>query len=288
MRAFALGARAVFFAARFLARRFAGFAADAADAEDLRAMIDSSEVWMVEGASDAQLRLLVKPGHRRRRRCKRATPYNRRAMAEFTNPRDTWNARFASDDFLFGREPNAFLRSQAHRLACGQRVLCVADGEGRNSVWLAERGHDVTAFDIAPNAVRKARALAAERGVTAAFDEADMLDYQWPVGAYDALVAVFIQFLSPATRPRMFDAMRGALRPGGLFLLEGYRPEQVDYATGGPGKVDHMYTREWLEHEFAGWDIVHLEAYDTELAEGTGHRGRSAVIDLVARKPLDR
>ena len=209
-------------------------------------------------------------------------------MADFANPRETWNARFARDEYLFGRAPNAFLQSQAHRLSAGQRALCVADGEGRNSVWLAERGLDVTAFDMAPNAVRKARALAAERGVRATFEEADMLDYRWPTASYDVLVAVFIQFLSPGSRPAIFAAMREAVRPGGLFLLEGFRPEQVAYATGGPGKVDHMYTREWLEAEFAGWDIEHLAAYDTELAEGTGHRGRSAVIDLVARKPASR
>jgi SAM-dependent methyltransferase len=205
-------------------------------------------------------------------------------MPDFANPKETWNARFAREDYLFGRTPNTFLASQAHLFVAGQRALCVADGEGRNSVWLAELGLDVTAFDLAPNAVRKARALAAERGVSAAFWEGDILDYCWPSAAYDVLVAVFIQFLSPRERPRVFQAMRDAVRPGGLFLLEGYRPEQVAYATGGPGKVEHMYTREWLEIEFAAWDILHLAAYDTDLGEGSAHRGRSAVIDLVARK----
>jgi SAM-dependent methyltransferase len=206
-------------------------------------------------------------------------------MTSFADPKGTWNARFATDRYLFGRGPNAFLASQAHRFAPGQRALCVADGEGRNSVWLAQAGLEVRAFDIAPNAVRKARALAAERGVEVLFEEADILAYRWPAAAFDVLVAVFIQFLAPAERPRVFAAMRDAVRPGGLFLLQGYRPEQVAYATGGPGKVDHMYTREWLESEFAlGWDILHLAAYDADLAEGSAHCGRSAVIDLVARR----
>jgi SAM-dependent methyltransferase len=205
-------------------------------------------------------------------------------MAGFAHPRDTWNARFAQDDYLFGRAPNAFLAAQAHRLVPGQRVLCVADGEGRNSVWLAERGLEVTAFDFAPNAVRKGQRMAGERGVHVAFAEADMLEYPWPAATYDAVVAIFIQFLSPDQRPTTFEGMRGAVRPGGLFLLEGYRPEQVAYATGGPGKVDHMYTRTWLEAEFAQWEILHLAAYDADIAEGTAHKGRSALIDLVAKK----
>jgi SAM-dependent methyltransferase len=205
-------------------------------------------------------------------------------MNSFAQAKEVWNTRFATDDYLFGRAPNAFLASQAHRLGPGQHALCVADGEGRNSVWLAQLGLDVVAFDLAPNAIRKARALAAERGVKATFGEADLLRYRWPSAAFDVLVAVFIQFLSPTQRPRAFASMRDALRPGGLFLLQGYRPEQVAYATGGPGKVEHMYTREWLEQEFAGWDILHLAAYDTDLVEGSAHSGRSAVIDLVARR----
>jgi cyclopropane fatty-acyl-phospholipid synthase-like methyltransferase len=206
-------------------------------------------------------------------------------MPAFDNPRATWNDRFARDDYLFGRAPNAFVAAQAHRLAPGMRVLCVADGEGRNSVWLAERGLVVTAFDFSTNALRKAHALANERSARVEFAEADMLTYAWSSASFDALVAIFIQFLSPEERPDVFAGMRSAVAPGGLFLLEGYRPEQVGYATGGPKKASHMYTRQWLTDEFAGWEILHLEAYDADVAEGTAHSGRSALIDLVARKP---
>ena len=205
-------------------------------------------------------------------------------MPGFANAKETWNARFARDDYIFGRQPNAFVEAHAHRVAPGKRVLCVADGEGRNSVWLAERGMVVTAFDFAGNALVKARALAAERGVVVQLAEADILDYDWTAARYDAVFAVFIQFLSPEERPAVFAGMKDAVVTGGLFFLEGYRPEQIALGTGGPGKASHMYTREWLLQEFAGWDIEHLASYEAELDEGAAHKGPSAVIDLVARK----
>jgi 2-polyprenyl-3-methyl-5-hydroxy-6-metoxy-1,4-benzoquinol methylase len=165
-------------------------------------------------------------------------------------------------------------------------VLCVADGEGRNSVWLAQHGFEVQACDVADVAVAKARRLAAELGVTVAFHESDIASWDWDARRFDAVVAVFIQFLPPEARAAVFAGMQRTVRPGGLLLLEGYRPEQVAYGTGGPGRVEHMYTREWLEATFAGWPILRLDAYDAEVREGTAHAGRSALIDLVARRPL--
>ena len=206
-------------------------------------------------------------------------------MPEFENPLETWNARFAREDFLFGEAPNAFLRRQAHRLRRGSSVLCVADGEGRNSVWLAEQGLAVTAFDFAPNAIAKARRLAQQRKVDVDYRLSDLQSWPWSAMRYDALVAIFIQFLSPQSREAAFAAMMSAVVSGGLFLLEGYRPEQVDYRTGGPPRRDHMYTREWLQSSFSGWEILALEDYDAVLHEGQAHDGMSALIDLVARKP---
>jgi SAM-dependent methyltransferase len=203
----------------------------------------------------------------------------------FDHPRDTWNARYAGPEFHFGSAPNAFLAREAHRLAVPSSVLCVADGEGRNGVWLARQGHRVTAIDLADAGVAKAKRLAAERGVDVAFAVADINDWHWDQCAYDALVAIFIQFLTPEARGPVFAGMRRAVRPGGLLLLQGYRPEQVDYGTGGPPRREHMYTAAWLAAEFAGWEILHLAAHDSDLDEGAGHRGRSALIDLVARRP---
>ena len=203
----------------------------------------------------------------------------------FDNPLETWTKRFAREDYLFGEEPNAFLRAQAHRLRAGASALCVADGEGRNSVFLADQGLKVTAFDFAPNAVEKARKLAARRGVAVDHRVGEAYSWEWEGARYDALVAIFIQFLSPSRRDAVFAQMQSVIVPGGLFLLEGYRPEQVDNKTGGPPRRDHMYTRDWLERIFAGWEILTLDAYDSVIHEGEAHNGMSALIDLVARKP---
>lgn len=205
-------------------------------------------------------------------------------MPGFENPLATWNARFAREDFLFGEEPNAFLRKQAHWLKPGASVLCVADGEGRNSVWLAEQGFQVTAFDFASNALTKARRLAQRRNVTVDHQLGDTYTWPWHAKQYDALVAVFIQFLPPQSRDGVFAGMMSAVAPGGVFLLEGYRPEQVDHGTGGPPNREHMYTREWLGNIFTGWEILVLEDYDAALQEGEAHKGMSALIDLVAKK----
>jgi len=203
----------------------------------------------------------------------------------FDDPRGTWNARFAGPQYHFGRAPNAFLAREAARLLRGQSALCVADGEGRNGVFLATRGLEVTAFDIAANGVAKARALGAEQHVRIDVREADIRDWDWNARTYDAVVAIFIQFLTPAERPEVFRGMQRAVAPRGLLLLEGYRPEQVAYGTGGPGKPEHLYTREWLEETFRGWELLRLDAYDAEIGEGAGHAGMSALIDLVARRP---
>lgn len=205
-------------------------------------------------------------------------------MAAFDNPKETWNARFAHEDYLFGEEPNAFLRTQAYWLQPGSSVLCVADGEGRNSAWLAEQGHAVTAFDFAPNAVAKAKRLTQRRNVSVTHALGDVCTWPWASERYDALVAVFIQFLPPESRGNVFTGMKSAVKPGGLFLLEGYRPEQIDYGTGGPPRREHMYTREWLEGMFLDWEILVLRDYDEVIQEGRAHNGMSALIDLVARK----
>jgi SAM-dependent methyltransferase len=206
-------------------------------------------------------------------------------MPSFDDAASFWDGRYADDAYLFGTEPNAFLAREAWRLAPGWHALAVADGEGRNGVWLAERGLSVTSFDISSRAVEKARALAAQRGVTLDQRVAGIDDFDFAPGAYDAVVAIFIQFAPPGTREHLFQRMAEALKPGGLLLLQGYRPEQVDYATGGPPYRAHMYTRDLLAEQFAGLEWLHTASYDAPIQEGTGHDGLSALIELVARKP---
>lgn len=197
-----------------------------------------------------------------------------------------WDERYDREDYVFGTRPNAFLERQAHRLQPGQTVLAVADGEGRNGVWLAEQGLQVHAVDGSAVAVGKAKRLATARGVTVRSEVADLEDFAWPDAAYDVVAAIFIQFASPPFRSRLFAGMRTALKPGGLLLLEGYRPEQLDYRTGGPPTVENLYTEDLLRAEFGLFDILELRAYDAVLEEGSGHAGLSALIDLVARKPV--
>ncbi|WP_366555088.1 SAM-dependent methyltransferase [Aquibaculum sediminis] len=196
-----------------------------------------------------------------------------------------WDERYAGEEFLFGTEPAAFLQAQAHLLVPSQKALAVADGEGRNSVFLAQKGLSVTAMDNSEVGVAKARRLALERGVSVDFKVADILTWDWTPEAYDLVVAIFIQFLAPGDRESVFASMKRSLRSGGRLLLHGYRPEQVDYGTGGPPHRENMYTEALLRAQFGDWEIERLASYEADIQEGRGHAGRSALIDLVARKP---
>ena len=141
------------------------------------------------------------------------------------------------------------------------------------------------AFDISPVGVEKARRLAAQRGVSVSYDVASVYDWPWPQSAFDVIAAVFVQFADPAMRDFLFQHIVRALAPGGLLLLIGYTPKQRQYDTGGPKRVENLYTEPMLRQAFAALEIVQLREYDAELAEGSQHRGPSALIDLVARKP---
>ncbi len=197
---------------------------------------------------------------------------------------EMWNERYAAQGFLFGTEPADFLRREAVRLKPGSRVLCVADGEGRNSVFLAGQGHAVTAFDASIVGVEKARKLAAKAGVSVAYNVAGIEDWDWSQ-EYDAVVGVFIQFAPPDLRAKLFGWLAQAVAPGGMLLLHGYAPRQVAYGTGGPPCADNMYTEGLLRDSFGGLEVLHLADYDAEIDEGPGHSGKSALVDLVARKP---
>ncbi len=199
-----------------------------------------------------------------------------------------WNQRYheAGQDYLFGTAPARFVASHAECFAAGLTLLSVADGEGRNSVWLAQQGLTVTALEISPPALLKARKLAQNCQVAVDFVEADVLDMPWPVAAYDIVLGVFIQFAAPQERARLFAGMQLAVKPGGLVLLHGYTPQQLAFRTGGPSAVENLYTRAMLEKDFAAFEILELREYLAELNEGQAHRGRSALIDLVARRRL--
>ncbi len=202
-----------------------------------------------------------------------------------------WSKRYrdAGDDYLFGTKPNRFLAHRQELLQNGRTALSVADGEGRNSVWLAEQGLDVTAIEISPVAIEKARRLASGRNTKVNFLLADMLAPGWPPtemhGAFDWVFGIFIQFVGPEWRSRQFDGLKQLTAAGGRILLQGYTPKQLEYRTGGPSAVENLYTEEVLRAEFAGWEIEELVEYEDEINEGNGHQGRSALIGMIARKP---
>ena len=195
-----------------------------------------------------------------------------------------WESRFSSEAYVFGKEPNAFLAAQAKRLRPGMVALVPADGEGRNSVWLAEQGLKVTATDFSETGISKARKLASERGVIVNSVLEDISQRVWEPETCDIVAAIFIQFAGPELRRQIFDGMKKTLRPGGLLILQGYGPKQIEYGTGGPRVPENLYTRDLLESAFHDLEILHLEEHDSVLSEGAGHHGVSALIDLVAQK----
>jgi len=197
---------------------------------------------------------------------------------------DRWETRFRPPGYVFGKEPNVFLKAQAHRLRDRKTALAVADGEGRNGVWLAEQGLDVLAIDFSPAALVKAQALAKERGVRLRTEIADVTRWNWPHAAFDVIAAIFVQVVFPAERTAFFDNLKRALKPGGLLLMQGYRPEQLNYRTGGPPEVERLYTRATLEAAFGDMAELEMREHDSVINEGTGHVGMSALIDLVGVK----
>lgn len=200
-------------------------------------------------------------------------------------PSGFWDARYATDDYIFGTAPNLFLASQAALIQPGMRALAIADGEGRNGVWLAEQGAQVHAIDFSAAALEKARKLAAARGVTLEIEQADMLNWHWPEAAYDLVAAIFIQFAPPPERDRIIEGIRRTLKPGGVLILQGYTPKQVEFGTGGPPNAANLYTAALLREWFDGWDILHLAEHESVISEGAHHHGMSALVDMVARKP---
>ena len=196
---------------------------------------------------------------------------------------ERWQTRFGASGYLFGKEPNAFLAAQADRVRGRKTALSVADGEGRNGVWLAEQGLDVLTIDFSPVGLAKARALAQERGVSLRTEVADVTTWRWPAEEFDVIAAIFIH-LAGTERDALFAGMKKALRHGGLLLLQAYRPEQLKYRTGGPPDAERMVTRALLEAAFGDLAEIDIREHDSVINEGTGHVGMSALIDLVAKK----
>jgi len=195
-----------------------------------------------------------------------------------------WQGRFAVPEYIFGEEPNYFLASCKPLLPRSGKALSVADGEGRNGVWLAQQGLDVVAIDFSEAAQAKAAALAKARGVTITLVHTDVHQWAYPDAAFDVVVEIFAQFSTPAERAVKWAAMRRTLKPGGLLIIQGYAPRQLQYGTGGPKEIERLYTRSMLEQAFAGFRDISIVEEERDMHEGAAHAGMSAVINFTARK----
>lgn len=204
----------------------------------------------------------------------------------FSEATQFWNERFDKEEFIFGKEPNEYLVEKTPKyLKKNDKVLCIADGEGRNGVWLAKQGMQVVGFDASDIALSKARQFAKENQVEVEYSFSDTDTYAWPENIYDAVIAIFIQFADPAMRERIFQKTYQTLKPGGIFILQGYTPKQLEYKTGGPSLIEHLYTKELIADLCKNFNILELESYERALSEGPRHTGMSALLGMVAQKP---
>ena len=198
-----------------------------------------------------------------------------------------WEERYAEPEYAYGVAPNQFLKEQLERFAPGT-ILFPADGEGRNSVYAATQGWEVSAFDMSQEGKKKADALAAEHGVAIDFKVGLIQELEYPKESFDALVLIYAHF-PPEHRKAFHQRLAGFLKPGGVLILEGFSKEHLAFSeknpkAGGPKNVDMLFSIEELQEDFNGFDFLECCGQTIELNEGLYHVGDSSVIRLVARK----
>jgi SAM-dependent methyltransferase len=197
-----------------------------------------------------------------------------------------WNERYSQPDYAFGKHPNDFLVEVTDQIPKG-RVLCLAEGEGRNAVYLAQKGCQVTAVDASEVGLAKAQNLALERSVEIETIAADLAEFQIQPNAWDAVISIFCH-LPPTLRAQVHQQVVAGLRPGGVFVLEAYTPRQLELKTGGPPNADLMMDLATLQQELEGLKFNHAVELERDIQEGQFHQGRSAVVQVLALKKLSR
>jgi SAM-dependent methyltransferase len=195
-----------------------------------------------------------------------------------------WDKRYSDPDYLYGTAPNDFLREHAQRIPAKGRVLCLAEGEGRNAVYLASLGYDVTGVDSSAVGLEKAQRLAKARGQTITTIVTDLAQFSIKPESWDGIVSIFCH-LPPAMRAQVYQRAVAGLRPGGVFLLEAYTPRQIALKTGGPDDPARMPDLPSLRTELEGLRIDHGIELERDVIEGAGHFGRGAVVQVLAVKP---
>ena len=193
-----------------------------------------------------------------------------------------WDEKYGGVGYAYGTLPNEFLAENFHAIPKG-RVLSLAEGEGRNAVFLAKQGYTVTGVDGSIVGLNKARKLAEDRGVTVEFIHADLADFDLGENKWDGIVSIFNPLPSELRR-QLYKKIEAALKPNGVFLLEAYRPDQIDYGTGGGKDPDTMQTKETLLAELPGLEFSHLVELERPVIEGTLHTGMGAVVQAIATK----
>jgi SAM-dependent methyltransferase len=196
---------------------------------------------------------------------------------------DFWDKRYAGEGFAYGSAPNDFLQASCHFISPAGEVLCVADGEGRNGVWLAQQGMKVTSVDIAPQGMAKAHALALQRGVALNTEVADLTHYPLGHARWDAIVSIFLHF--PAQLRQAFHARcLDALKPGGVLIYEVYGDLQLGLGTGGPREAELLPSAAEVAADFASVSVLHSYAGLRDIHEGNLHSGAGYVVQLVLQK----
>ena len=198
-----------------------------------------------------------------------------------------WDERYSAEEYAYGTEPNDFVAAHAHLIPAG-RVLCLAEGEGRNAVFLASQGYEVTAVDQSAAGMAKAHKLAEQKGVKIETIVADLAEFAIEPNTWDGIVSVFAHVPKAIRVPLHRHIVKG-LKPGGIFLLEAYTPRQLETAgKGGPGSEQRelFMTLSDLHEELEGLDFEIARETEREINEGRYHSGPGAVVQILARKPL--
>ena len=203
------------------------------------------------------------------------------SLSHMNDVQQMWNERYGAKEYVFGIEPNDFLREQALKLQPG-RVLSLGEGEGRNAVWLATQGFDVWSVDVSPIGVDKTLKLAESHGVTVHASVGDLADYVIVPTSWDVIISIFAH-TPPLIRRRIHQQVVKGLRLGGVYILEAYTPAQIAFGTGGPKDPSLMPTAELLANELSGLQFDLLHELTRDVVEGSFHTGQAAVVQVSAK-----